>query len=521
MQVFPVAMSLIASYVSGVTILGTPAEIYNFGTQYWIIVPAIWIMGIIVAYVYLPVFCKLQVNSSFNRKVRSIACLMFIFDEIMFLPILIYVPSLAFNQVTGVNVHVIGTIVSAVCIFYTVIGGLKAVVWTDTLQIIVMFFSVIAIVIVGTFAIGGPTVIWNASNEGGRLIFFNFDTSLYERHTFWSVLIGGTFYWTAFNSVNQTMVQRYMSLNSLRMARRSLALFTVGVSLFVLVCCYTGLIIYTTYGNCDPSLSGLVAADDQMFPVFVMQTVGHLAGIPGLFVAGVFGAALSSLSVVLNSTAAVLLEDIVKGVLRLSISERMSRVFVKGSSLVLGLVGLSFLFIVEHLGGVLSVATSLSAIAAGTTFGVFTLGMLVPWADSTGAGIGALAGALISGWISFGSQYATAAGLVRPHKLPVSVDGCGMDIMPNVTFNTNTTCEYVFPLYKLSYHWIAPAGVCTVLLVGALASYPGRAKQLKRLNIDHISPVVQWLVPCAEHNERSPSVVNLKETQETAFSNHS
>lgn len=72
----------------------------------------------------------------------------------------------------------------------------------------------------------------------------------------------------------------------------------------------------------------------------------------------------------------------------------------------------------------LQMASSLSAIAAGTTFGVFSLGMLVPWANSTGALIGAIAGALMSAWVSFGGQYAAAAGLVVPHRLPVSVEKC-------------------------------------------------------------------------------------------------
>lgn len=63
---FPVAMSLVASYISGVTVLGTPAEIYNFGTQYWLIIFPIFLMGFIVSYVYLPVFCQLKVGSSYE-----------------------------------------------------------------------------------------------------------------------------------------------------------------------------------------------------------------------------------------------------------------------------------------------------------------------------------------------------------------------------------------------------------------------------------------------------------------------
>lgn len=63
---FPVAMSLVASYISGVTVLGTPAEIYNFGTQYWLIILPIFLMGFVVSYVYLPVFCSLKVGSSYE-----------------------------------------------------------------------------------------------------------------------------------------------------------------------------------------------------------------------------------------------------------------------------------------------------------------------------------------------------------------------------------------------------------------------------------------------------------------------
>lgn len=118
---------------------------------------------------------------------------------------------------------------------------------------------------------------------------------------------------------------------------------------------------------------------------------------------------------------------------------------------------------------------------------------------------------MISGWISFGSQYATAAGLIKPHKLPVSVDGCEN---PNIEFNS--TLIYpdesdVFPLYRLSYHWIAPAGVCAVLLVGAIASIPGRHKQLRDVDPDQLSPVVAWMVKKhLKHSETDISALDLK-----------
>lgn len=66
LKAFPVAMSLVAGYISGVTILGTPSEIYNFGTQYWLIVVPILLMGVAVCTIYLPVFCSLKLNSSYE-----------------------------------------------------------------------------------------------------------------------------------------------------------------------------------------------------------------------------------------------------------------------------------------------------------------------------------------------------------------------------------------------------------------------------------------------------------------------
>ncbi|XP_058452646.1 sodium-coupled monocarboxylate transporter 1 isoform X2 [Malaya genurostris] len=504
LKTFPVAMSLVAGYISGVTILGTPAEIYNFGTQYWLIIVPILLMGVAVSTVYLPVFCSLKLSSSyeylelrFNSSVRSIASVMFVLDELFFLPMIIYVPALAFNQVTGFNLYIIGAIVCLVCIFYTLLGGIKAVVFTDAWQVVVMFISVVIVVILGTIVIGDPSIIWDRSEAGGRIDFFNFNPSLYERQTFWGVLIGGFFYWTSFNSVNQTMVQRYMSLPNLKKAKRSVGLFTIGMGVFVTACCYAGLLVYAHYYRCDPMSVGFVKTDDQLFPHYVMEIVGHLQGIPGLFIAGVFGAALSSLSVVLNSTSAVLLEDILKGLFRVNPTPFVANLFVRGSVVVLGLAAMGCLFIIERLGGILSVATSLSAIAAGTTCGIFTLGMLVPWSNSKGALFGGISGAILSGWVSLGAQLATASGSIVPHKLPVSIDGCPDDLVSNSTIVNPIYPDEsnVFPLFRLSYHWITPIGVATVLIVGTIVSFLTEPRNLRDIDPELISPVIHRFLP--------------------------
>lgn len=379
-----------------------------------------------------------------------------------------------------------------------------------------MFISVVIVAILGTVHLNGPIEVFKTASEGGRLeifkykpfiinhqkmllivLFFNFslNPSLYERQTFWSVLIGGFFYWTSFNSVNQTMVQRYMSLPNIKKARTAIAIFTVGIILFISVCCYAGLLVYAKFAKCDPLTSGLVSKDDQLFPVYVMQTVGEWKGVAGLFIAGVFGAALSSLSVVLNSTAGVLLEDILKGCFKRQPSERVAAIFVKSCILLLGAASMGFLFIVEKLGGVLGVATSLTAIAAGTTFGIFTLGMLNPYATSTGAITGAICGAFLSGWVSLGSQFAAASGQVTPHKLPVSMEDCPIGNITGIVDQEYPDESSVFPLYRLSFHWINPIGIFTVIIVGSIVSYMTGTKDLNKIDPELISPVIHKFLP--------------------------
>ncbi|KAH0821481.1 hypothetical protein GEV33_001310 [Tenebrio molitor] len=434
-------MSLIASYISGVTMLGTPAEIYNFGAQYWLIVFAMCLSGFTVATVYLPVFTKLQVCSSYE-------------------------------------------------------GGLKAVVYTDTWQTVVMFISVLVVVILGIISVGGMNVIIERAYAGNRLHSLN--PNMYDRYTVFSVLIGGFTYWTSFNSVHQTMVQRYLSLPNDKQAKLSVGIFTVGVVFFISMCCFAGVLVFSTYYDCDPLTANRISNSDQLIPLFVVETAGHLRGVPGLFIAGVFGAALSSLSVVLNSTSVVLLEDVFKGVCHFDLTETRAKIISKCIVLILGVISVCLVFVVEHMGGVFEVASSLSAIVAGTMFGVFSLGMLIPWANTKGAVAGAIAGFIMSCIVSYGGQYASSAKLIVHPTLPISVDGCAETYGINVTAPPPIVYpdeSAVFPLFRLSYLWITPIGVVTVMIVGVITSFLTGKTDIRFLDPELISPVCQWILP--------------------------
>ncbi|CAH1989466.1 unnamed protein product [Acanthoscelides obtectus] len=227
MSVFPITMSLTASWVSGISLLGTPTEIYVYGTQYIYIIGGVLLATIFMSWMYLPVFHDLNLTSMyeyherrFDKKVRLFASILFAIGMISWLPVVIYVPALAFNQVTGVNVHLITPIVCTICIIYTSMGGIKAVVWTDVIQIIIMFGAMILIAIKGTWNLGGIGEVLRRNWSGQRIEGPVFDPNPLTRHTIWSLIIGGCVYLLQNSGIDQNMLQRYMSLPTLKDGRK-------------------------------------------------------------------------------------------------------------------------------------------------------------------------------------------------------------------------------------------------------------------------------------------------------------
>jgi len=199
------------------------------------------------------------------------------------------IPSLVGNfsylLVTGFNVHLINTVVCSICVFYTMFGGIKAVVWTDVIQAAIMVASVVLVGVLGAHRVGGFFEVLRIAGEGGRLdINYNFD--LTTRSTIWNIFTSATMMWTGYVGLNQSCVQRIVSLPSLGHARRSLVLFGFGFILIMFFNCFTGIVIYSRFHDCDPIQSGHVSKVDKMVPYFVQDTVGNLWGMPGVSTLG-------------------------------------------------------------------------------------------------------------------------------------------------------------------------------------------------------------------------------------------
>lgn len=113
-----------------------------------------------------------------------------------------------------------------------------------------------------------------------------------ERYSVWSSFIGAAVLHMAVYGANQLQVQRYLTVSSIAQARQMLWINCAGWTVVVLLTVYAGMLIFAKYASCDPITAGLVTKADQLFPLFVMDSVGDLPGFPGLFVAGIFSAGL-------------------------------------------------------------------------------------------------------------------------------------------------------------------------------------------------------------------------------------
>ncbi|KAK7813684.1 hypothetical protein U0070_001390 [Myodes glareolus] len=448
MTAVPVALSLTASFMSAVTVLGTPAEVYRFGAIFSIFAITYFLVVLLSAEVFLPVFYRLGITSTyeylelrFNRFIRLCGTVLFIVQT----KTLDSIPSIEKENVTGFDLWGAVVATGVVCTFYCTLGGLKAVVWTDVFQVGIMVAGFASVIIQATITQDGINTILSEASSGGRL-------------NFWKSL--------------------YINL----------------VGLWVILTCsvFCGLALYSRYRDCDPWTSKKVSEIDQLMPYLVLDILRNYPGVPGLFVACAYSGTLSTVSSSINALAAVTVEDLVRPHFK-SLSEKSLSWISQGMSVLYGALCIGMAAVASLMGALLQAALSIFGMVGGPLLGLFSLGMLVPFANSTGAFVGLLAGFAVSLWVGIGAQLYPP---LPERTLPLSLEVHGCNITHNGSDWISTT-EMPFstsafqihnvertPLmdnwYSLSYLYFSTIGTLVTLLVGMLISLPtgGRRQNL-------------------------------------------
>lgn len=220
---------------------------------------------------------------------------------------------MAMQSLLGVPKFYSILIIGLMCVLYSGIGGVKAVVWTDLFQAMLMYAAIITVGVLGTLDAGGFIKVFEEAADGHRLEmtgFFNWD--LTTRHTMMGILIGSTMKHVYLVGVNQVQIQRALSLPTLRQGQLAFMYCSVFAALMSLLSSYMGVILYSAYRGCDPYLAHKIPRRDAIVVHYVAHRLRNTPGLRGIFIAGVFSATLSTLSSFSNSMAALALEDYIK-----------------------------------------------------------------------------------------------------------------------------------------------------------------------------------------------------------------
>jgi sodium-coupled monocarboxylate transporter 8/12 len=405
-----VAVSVLAALFSGVTYLGAPAEtFYNDLTYLWVIV-SFFIATPITTLVFLPFFRRLNLYTAyeyldrrFDRRVRYTASVLFITRISCHLGLAVYAPALAIMAVTGWRFFPCVVLTGLAATLYTTLGGMKAVIWTDTLQFLVLCGG---IVLVLAFAIGsvpgGLAAAWQIAEAGGKTRFFHLSLDPAARVTVWNALLGGASISLVQMVTDQISVQRYLTAPSLKDSQKALW-FKLWVTLPLVASFYlTGTVLYGYYQT-FPGRLGTLGARDQLLPHFVVTELP--APLPGLLVAAVFGATMAVVSAGINALATTVLVDFGVGG---QTGEGTGRSQLLRARILTVLFGLVVTLIALGLSQVRSTLVesigTIQGLFGGPLLGVFFLGVLSRRANGSGALLGAVGGGIAGVLVAFSKQ---------------------------------------------------------------------------------------------------------------------
>ncbi|MCH1510439.1 MAG: sodium/solute symporter [Akkermansiaceae bacterium] len=343
-------LSIFATMLSAITFMAVPGTAYATNWNGYIGQWPILIIVPLVVMFYLPFYRRLNITTAyeylekrFNVATRVIGSTTFILFHVGRVAIVLYLPALALSSVTSIDIFLAISVIGVLCVIYTVMGGIEAVVWTDAIQALVLIGgALLCFGLVVSQVDGGLGAIGSAMSEQGKGLTASWslsDLSIARGSTSGFVLF------VAFMLANlpsytsgQDVVQRYVTTPSEKEAARSLwmniAMVLIGSAIFFGL----GTALYVFYQNKPELMDPALPAKDSVLPFFIMQNLP--TGVAGLIIAGVFAAAQSTISSSLNSVATAFTTDVYGRLLKPKSSDQERLRVAKRMVIVLGVVGI-------------------------------------------------------------------------------------------------------------------------------------------------------------------------------------
>ncbi len=440
-------LSIVATETSTVTFLSVPSMSWatDHGDLRFLQITFGYIIGrMVVARVLLPLYFRGApftayevLESRFGKATRRAASVLFLVTRNLSDALRLFLTALVLQTVLGLDMVTCVVVLGIITILYTLVGGVKSVIWNDCVQFVIYMLGAAAAAVILIRSLPGGWEGWlQFARENEKLHLFDFDFSLVKpTMTFWAGLIGGMFLTMATHGTDQLMVQRYLSARRQRDAGLALVVsglivcvqFAVFLLLGVGLACY-----YTTFPPATPFTQG-----DKVFAYFIVHNMP--TGLTGLTLAAVFAAAMSTLSSSLNSSASALVSDLYLPLRGEELSPASQLRVGRLATVLFGILQMAIALVSGEVGATESTVMRVLAIAGfatGPVLGLYWLAVFTRGVQQTSALIGF---------------------------------GIGLTILTGVAFGTS-----------LSWPWYAVVGSLTTLLAGWLVQKIVDARQSAR-----------------------------------------
>ncbi len=396
MSWFPVGLSIAATMISCNAFIGGPGWGYKNGLLPFMQNIAVPFSLFLSVTIFTPVLYNLKLTSVYEyielrlgKRTRLVTVIAFIINSLIQVSSMVFIPALVLQRFTGMNMNIIIPIIVITAIIYTLLGGIKAVIWTDAIQMIIIWGGVLGGIIY-TFSNSGIGFFetLEMAQEVGKLnaIDFSIQTSLINENGALVALIGGSVMWLRYFAFDQSQVQRMNTSKSIKDLKRSFVISGILMNTLFFIFILLGSLLFVQYGGRD-----FKNANDIMITFIKDLPVGLI----GLLLAGLFAAAMSSIDSILNSMSTVFIKDIYEPYI--SKGKEASLKVSMFISLIWGIL-IVFVTMIAFSGttkSILEVIGSYISYISGPACGVFILAMLTNKANDKGVSLGTIATFLI------------------------------------------------------------------------------------------------------------------------------
>ena len=397
-----VLLSVVATETSTLTFLSIPGVAYLGNLGFLQLTLGYLVGRIAAAAILLPSYYRGELSTAyalleerFGPETRRFASAVFMVTRLLADSVRLFATAIPLALITGWPYPLSIALIGVLTLVYTYFGGIKAVVWVDALQMgLYLVGAACAIVALERIVPGGWSAILADAAAAGKLDWLDLSFDWAPAYTLWAGVVGGGFLAMASHGTDQLIVQRLLTCRDLTASRKALVGSGVLVILQFAIFLIVGIGLWAFYGGAE------FQTPDVIFATFIIEELP--VGITGLLIAGVFAAAMSSLSSSINSLASASAYDFWAP---LSCAEgddlrilRAGRVFTLIWAGLLIVVAVGYVPLSENSTAV-EVALTIASLVYGGLLGAFFLGIADRGSTSHGVIVGMTAGIGLVTWI--------------------------------------------------------------------------------------------------------------------------